>query len=269
MDPVRVRRLVDAVAASQDRLEARVSAAVRQALFRFDGWYDERLVAEVSATVADRVDAGARRAAALTDAYLAQVASEVAGQAIGPAGLAINGSARANVPSTEAVYSRLAGEYRFQVSRGIPRAAAQERVLDRAGVMAVTDIMLAARAQSRHFMVNTNQVEGYRRVIRPELARTGSCGLCVVASDRLYHRENLMPIHDRCHCKVVPVGAGGDAGMALNRESLDTLYGEAGSTAGADLKRVRVREVEHGELGPVLVDANHRFRGPRQVAAAA
>ena len=34
------------------------------------------------------------------------------------------------------------------------------------------------------------------------------------------------------------------------------------------LKRTRYRVDQHGELGPVLTDADHDFRGPAEVAAA-
>jgi hypothetical protein len=31
------------------------------------------------------------------------------------------------------------------------------------------------------------RVTGYRRVVHPELSRTGTCGLCIVASDQVYN----------------------------------------------------------------------------------
>ena len=54
----------------------------------------------------------------------------------------------------------------------------------------------------------------------------------------------------------------------LNDGTLGELYQAAGSTRGADLKRVRVTVEEHGELGPQLRVRGQHFRGPDEVAAA-
>jgi hypothetical protein len=78
-----------------------------------------------------------------------------------------------------------------------------------------------------------------------------------------------MPIHDRCRCETLPIIGEQDPGQSLNGDELRALYDAAGSTKGSDLKRVRVKVREHGEIGPVLTDASHNWRGPTQVAAAA
>jgi hypothetical protein len=166
------------------------------------------------------------------------------------------------------VYGRIADAYRYQViARGLSEQQAQQRALQRTAVVAEADVMLAARAQARRFLTTTG-ARGYRRILHPELSTGGSCGLCVVAADRVYRIEQLMPIHDRCKCEVLPIIGRADPGLRLNRDDLDRLYGAAGgTTAGAALKRVRVAITEHGELGPVLVYANHTVRGPKDVAA--
>lgn len=170
------------------------------------------------------------------------------------------------------VWGRLPDAYRYQVvSQGVSERQALRRVLQRAEAVADTDMTLATRAQTRRALLARLEagvpVTGYRRVLRPELSQTGPCGLCVVAADRVYSIIELLPLHDRCKCDVLPIVGDLDPGLSLNRDDLNRLYQAAGgTTAGAALKRVRVAITEHGELGPVLVDADHNFRGPREVA---
>lgn len=122
---------------------------------------------------------------------------------------------------------------------------------------------------------------GYRRVIHPELSKTGTCGLCVVAATRLYGVKELAPLHRLCKCTQIGVTAEMDPAAAMNREDfenlfvglapnegdvetiqagrveftremLDEIYEAAGSTYGVDLKDVRIHTIQHGELGPML-----------------
>jgi hypothetical protein len=97
-----------------------------------------------------------------------------------------------------------------------------------------------------------NGVTMYRRIIHPELSQTGVCGLCVVASTRIYHIKNPLPIHQNCKCTVSPIIDGKDPGLDVSQVDLSRIYKEAGSTYGADLKKLRVTIAEHGELGPIL-----------------
>ena len=117
-------------------------------------------------------------------------------------------------------------------------------------------------------------VTRYRRVVHPELSRTGSCGLCVVASDRLYSTDALMPLHNRCKCGVIPVTDDSDPGSGLSRSDLDRIYRKAWdslsekrreeleqqgftyTTYGKDLMNVRVNYATNGEIGPVLSRAD-------------
>lgn len=48
-------------------------------------------------------------------------------------------------------------------------------------------------------------IKRYRRVIHPELSKTGSCGLCVVASNNVYSTADLIPMHNNCFPAWVPV----------------------------------------------------------------
>lgn len=170
------------------------------------------------------------------------------------------------------VYLRAAEAYRYQViAGGIPEVDARNRALVRLAKVTETDVTLAVRAQYRKTL-GAQKAFGYRRVLHPELAKSKhSCGLCVVAADRIYHTEELKPLHDLCNCEVLGIykGADGkllDPGVSLNWEELNSLYTAGGGTGGQGLRRIRVALAEHGELGPTLVNADQKFRGPVEVA---
>jgi hypothetical protein len=81
--------------------------------------------------------------------------------------------------------------------------------------------------------------------------RAGACNLCSLAAGQVYSSDKLMPIHDGCACTVVPVW--GDDDLPGPDSQADERYED----------EVAVRE--HGELGPVLTQADHHFRGPAAV----
>jgi hypothetical protein len=133
-------------------------------------------------------------------------------------------------------------------------------------VLAETDTQLAARAQAKQFMV-VKKVDGWRRIIHPELSRSGTCGLCIVAADRIYHSSELMPLHDRCKCTVAPIINSIDPGYSLNKSDLNALYQQVGGTQAAQLVKTRITVHHNGELGPVLGVQGQHFRSPSDVAA--
>lgn len=192
-------------------------------------------------------------------------------------------------------YGRLADKYRYEtIVQGATDAEAIAKVIARAEAVVDTDIALAVRAQE----IETARKRGvtfYRRVLHPELAETGlSCGLCIVASDRIYSVSKFKrEIHDHCHCEMLPIENGVDPGQNINTADLESLYRAAGTFVGRDRetgggkkqggallkvrarldedgnvvdisdrrgKPVRVAVTEHGELGPVLVNANGNVR---------
>ncbi|MEQ9093070.1 MAG: hypothetical protein RLN63_03105, partial [Miltoncostaeaceae bacterium] len=99
--------------------------------------------------------------------------------------------------------------------------------------LALTDHQLAQTPAARVWMAEpANQDYGYERV----LGGGESCPLCVVASQQIYYREDLMPIHERCQCSVSP------------------LFGE--HPGGGNVPRERdsgVRVVDDPEIGPRLM----------------
>lgn len=105
-------------------------------------------------------------------------------------------------------------------------------------------------------------------MVHPELSEGGTCGLCIAAATRLYRKADLMPLHARCHCLPHVVLAGQeDLAQVINGMDLDELYAAIGATRREELVKTRVKVVQHGELGPVLVQEGHAFRGPDQVRA--
>lgn len=142
---------------------------------------------------------------------------------------------------------------------------AQARAEERATQMVSQDIAATMRnAQAKALDTMGSNVVGFRRVVHPELSKTGSCGLCIVASTHLYTKGELLPIHAGCKCGVAEIyeredGVIFDPGQAINDFDLDVFYADAGdSTRGWDLKRSRYQVVDHPEFGPTLVNKTSR-----------
>jgi hypothetical protein len=257
-------------AARQQATDLAVSAAVNQ----FQGlsdWWSDQAVAKAVRALLGAVEAAQRQAAATTGAYLTRAGSASAGRTLRQAPVLRDvGSLRGRSVTHQRVYERIAEGYRWQVvAEGLSEDVAAQRAVRRAEVVADDDVTLAMRHQARQWMADHDEADGYRRIIHPELSRGGTCGLCVAASDRVYHRKDLLPIHGRCHCEVLPIVHGQDPGEGLNQDALAILYQAAGgTTAAAALKQTRYQIGEHGELGPVLTVKGQHFRGKRQVDAA-
>jgi hypothetical protein len=174
--------------------------------------------------------------------------------------------ARLRAVDVFAEWERPAEQYRYARSQGADDAQATLVAVERAQHLAVEDLDLAMRETTRRHLAAAEDVTGYRRVIHPELSKSGTCGLCVAAADRIYHVDDLMPVHSGCQCSSLPIVRGrGDPARIFNGADTTELYrrvlAAAGSTAADKLKNTRIRVSEHGELGPVLHDAGHRFRG--------
>lgn len=262
-----IQQLVEAQGASQEALTLQATAQTRAQLLAFDGWYDDAAVAALGARIGGQVQSVQRAVAQVTDVFAARTMSQLKGSIVKPVGaVPVSGLRLKTTPAL--TYTRLGEAYRFAVSKGAAPEKALKLVTDRGQAMAATDTQLAQRAQWHRFMQG-HRVDGYRRVIHPELSKGGTCGLCIAASDRIYHVDELLPIHTGCHCGVLPIINGVDVGHRLNQDDFKRLYAESGSTSADDLKRTQWVIHQHGELGPVLAHKGDDWRSPADVADAA
>jgi len=163
-------------------------------------------------------------------------------------------------------WNRPAEQFRFAESQGQPRGKAIEVATKRVEELADLDMALAMRNTASNIFKATPKVTGYRRVIHPELSESGtSCGLCIAASTRIYSKEELLPLHDHCHCTVMPIVGDDDPGDFFNKEDID-LLNELYKAAGGDntaqgLSRVRFKVIQNSELGPYLVEEGSKTKG--------
>lgn len=169
--------------------------------------------------------------------------------------------------STEEVLTRPARVYRYERSQGQSAAEANSAAKSRVRVIVEDNLMLAQRVAEAESLAQAadldDQVIGYRRIIHPELSRGGVCGMCVVASDRLYKIADLKPIHHRCKCTVAAVTKSFDP-KSINDADLGRFYKDAQGNTLRDLKRTRYQVDDHGELGAVLVpETKRRSRADR------
>ena len=258
MDRDSLRRhgvVVDAVAARKDSLVAGlVSLILRQlASIAPVEWYDDRVVERFAAGGAAQIREGQTIAGNLSAEALMQAFTEQ-GVRLKSEPVVLPKDPR-GVPAEE-VWTRPAKEYRRQKALGKTDAEAVNLAAERARRMVADDVSLASREGERQRAMKSPAV-GMRRVIHPELSRSGTCGLCVVASDRVYWPQDLRAVHTNCQCEPLPIvvrnGVTLDPGRSLNEDFLKQLYKDAGgSTSREALKLTRYQVTEHGELGPVL-----------------
>lgn len=230
-----------------------------------DAWYDQGRTEDLARVFAAQVRAGQASVGNVTWAYLDSMTRLSGGTPTAtPKAVPVNPR---GVPSEE-VWLRPFAEYRRARSEGRTHEQARGLALKRAELVADDDMMLAFREAVRGHAEVTPGVIGYRRVVHPELSKTGrTCGLCLVASDRIYDKKTLLPIHTGCNCTVAEVTRDEDPGSSLNNLSLADLYELAGGVEAGKLIATKFTVREHGELGPVLTKSGNAFRGPDDVAA--
>lgn len=257
----------------------------------FRGWYDYDLTIANSARSATTIEAASKAARMRQRTYMKFVYKELGiemptDDAINrDNGLSIYIPGGVEIYMREGVtpldvYQRPAEEYRYFKSTGLSDGDALMKSLERAATMADTDLALTRRDENRRVFRTTpgDKVIGYRRIIHPEQSEDGtSCGLCVVASTRLYTTDELMPIHDECNCDVMPVTLTQDPGNELNQDDIQAIYDAAAQTREdakpgdssndpGDLLKTRVSFLEHGELGPIIAGGNRKGSKQRKAA---
>jgi hypothetical protein len=260
------RQAVDGYAAAQ----AKLTAALLRLLLGFWGsfvhWDSYDLVRAHAARSTVDVDVALAQARTLARAYMRSQYGQL-GIDVPKLPDIVNSYERGGVEQL-IVYQRPARERSFVERQALATGASPDEAASRARDAFVermeriveADIQATVRDELNKVMEATPAVTGYRRIIHPERSKTGTCGLCMVAADRIYSIAELMAIHDGCQCTVLPITSASDPGLALNREDLDALYAAAGGTGGDRLKNIRVTSFEHGELGPVLIRQGSKFR---------
>lgn len=263
-------RWVEQFSNQSETLKQRLVQAIL-AMYTGVDFYSDAEVATAAGQAAAASNTSTLQQAGLAGAYVAFVSSLISGENLPTPTLAL--PALRNGADMVDVFSRPAKTFRRLRAQGIDPGEAFKQAMTQASSISQMNMTLAQReAYQQTFtrLEKTVGITGYRRIVHPELAKTGSCGLCIVASDQIYHSAELMPIHDHCNCTVLPIIGAIDPGNSLNGQSLSDFYKAAGdSTNGADLKKVRVAVHEHGEYGPTLTVAGQHFLGPGDLAAAA
>jgi len=267
---------VEAFSQASESLQENTAGTVRSAWLSFDGWYDPILVAALAAEMADLSTAAQQTTAGLSAQYAAEAAAAVLGIPAAPLPRNLWTPVRGGAP-IRLVHSRPAEVFKRAIATGASHQDALERAGARGVGLALSDLSLEDRAVQQEVLKRLG-VEQFRRVIRPELSKTGSCGLCIAAASRIYNTGDLMPLHPpSCNCIVLPIVGDVDPGFDLNEEDLAKLYDAAGSNKAVDLRRTGFTSLdelrsapyavhEHGELGPLIARTGDKFRGPNKVA---
>lgn len=203
------------------------------------GGLTEDQAADFAPLAASVVDAGQAKQALLTAAFYEAVDDAVTGDAT-PVRLDPDEFTGLRGVAPTRVYRRPVIQARNAIARGYDFDEAMAQGRSRAQSLAETDIAHTQSVATVAAIAFLPKIIGFVRVL------TGtSCPLCVVAQGRFGPLE-LMPIHAHCDCTSAPIYAAASPGAAVN-EQLDR----------SSDARVAVRE--HGELGPVLVDADDDF----------
>lgn len=252
-----LRRLLEAQAAGYSLVVALLIRQLINLWQGFDKWYDGDLVRSHAARSATIVESAQSTIQFQTLTYMKFVYQQYDDlQFPSEADIdAIDADVLARVVSPLEEWDRPAEQFRYAKSIGKTDEEALQIALDRVQQLGDLDAELAMRQQANKIFRATPQVTGFRRVLHPELAQSGqSCGLCIAASTRVYSKKELLPIHDHCHCGVLPIVAGEDPAHTFNLDDLQQLYKLAGGTSAQALSRVRYKLNDHGELGPYLVE---------------
>jgi hypothetical protein len=257
--------LVQQYAASAQQLRVDTGAEAQAAWEQFDAWYDPAAVAAVAASVVALSAAAQDVTAGISQQFVASTVALLRGSKVD-----IPRATRVplrNGADPILVNMRTAARFKRAIATGADPQQAIALALQRSQSLTATDLALTNRNE-QNALLKALGVTGYRRVIHPELAtKTGTCGLCIVAADRIYHTGELMPIHPpSCNCTVMPIVGDLDPGKTMNEIDLRRLYRDAGSNKAEDLRTTRYQVNEHGEFGPYLSKASDNFRGPDKVA---
>lgn len=286
---------------SATSLRTALADAVVQRFDQLTSWRDDD--AEAFAAAAAGMVEGAQQAmAAITDAYLAALLSDLLQEDVQPVGVDLPADLR-GVADVD-VYRRPFLQIWTDLAGGALLKAAISAGRRRAEGLATTDLQLAKTHASRTVLERQGETTGPRpggrRVVGYRRVLTGreNCAMCVLASTQRYHVKDLLPIHPACDCAVAPIVGTQDPGQTINSVTV-TEGAQAVTTTDAGVKvfsgdqlvdigrlleplheeimrrfglsdrggrRIDYRKIltvhEHGEVGPVLAVKGQRFTGP-------
>lgn len=255
---------VAAYAAQADALKESTAEVAEAAWLSFEGWYNPVLLAAMAKEMSELSTAAQDTVAGLATEYMTQTVGALAGIVI-PQPRSLRTPIRGGA-DMRLVHHRPAEAYKKAIATGSTHEEALVKSGIRARGLAFTDLSLQAR-NAQQAVLDRAGITTFRRVIRPELSKTGTCGMCIVAADQVYNTGDLMPLHPpSCNCAVMPIIGDNDPGRQMNREDLDQMYADAGSNRAEDLRRTRYTVNQHGEFGPTLTKQGDNFRGPDKVA---
>lgn len=236
-------------------LSNRLSSALTGMFRGLGSWRDpdsEKFVAQAVPLVQ-----GAQRAlASVVSIYVADQAARATDRTVAPP--AIPDSAVVNLRGVDpaAVYRRPFVTTYVALSRGDDLPTAVDRGVTRLEQVAEGDMQQthsnAVRAAMQALPEDVAP-SGWRRV--PQGPRT--CGLCIVASTKLYGVEALNPLHGGCDCSVEAVFGSHPSVGPERKAAVKAALEEIG--AGRNYRNLRGLVVEHGELGPMLVRPKDHF----------
>ena len=272
----RLIRMVNQFAAGRGRLVEGASGFLKRIFQQApeSQWYSGDGVDEFVQQAVSQSQSAQDGVVKLTDAYLDWVLNELGADESEPASVGENlrGVDQADV------WERPVEQYRYARSQGADRDNSLEAALARIDALADGDVRLAERVATKRKLESAPKVRGYRRMVHPELSKSGSCGLCVAAADRFYSVKDLLPIHPNCECTVLPVIGSRDP-KALNPVDYTSVievsdaHKDAAGKGGTkhtkvDLGGVRIRVEQHSELGAMLVYEKGSLHLRRLVPAA-
>ncbi len=189
------------------------------------------------------VQAGQRRAVALTSAYLSRALGAP------PVGLDVEtlvGAAVRNGMDPAEVYRRPFVTTWAAIAK-IGVQAAIEKGLSRLTSTADMDVAMSGRDTLLAYQrvapaVESDRIIGWRRVAEP-----GCCDFCLSIDGAHTGPDEPQPLHNRCGCTADPITAGSSL--------VGALLG-----VGSRIDKTVIRE--HGELGPVITAHGDSFAGP-------
>lgn len=252
--------------AGEKRLRDLVAAALVSLWAGLSG-YDEENVDEWLTRALPVVLGAQRQSVALTEAFFAR---SLGRQPLGVNPTNLIGPGVRNGSDPREVYRRPFVTLWSGLKESKPFEEAAQAALERATVTAQTDVQLSMRATAREIAQADPEIFGFRRVTDGD-----ACDLCLIASTQRYHVSDLLPIHGRCGCGVEPITEPTDRVIdsdllrklkaegaidKITRQRRAARLKERGQDPPAEDEPPLTAEVrEHGELGPVLVNADHHF----------